>query len=362
VKTILIIEDEPGIRINLIELLENEGYNVLSANNGYEGYRIAISCEPDIILSDIRMPVLNGIDLLKKLQQNLATAMIPFIFLTAKSELQDMREGMSNGADDYIIKPFQIDDVLNAIDYRLKKRDNYLVVVQEFRDILMKRVPHELRTPLVGILGISGIIKENLETLSKEEILDMAEIINKSGKRLHRRIEKFLTYMELLPQNGIDKPTKVQNRFRLNGEKLSQLLLNKANEFGREKDLSIQFEQKELGTLEWHYEILVKELVENSLKFSLKGKPIDIYGQSKECNYVTKIVDSGKELGNVNFDDIRIFNQFDKSDLTEEGLGFGLSIVKKIIDLSGGYLKFSRENSILNVVEFGIPLAHNRAN
>ena len=120
-RTILVIEDEHSVRVNLVELLESEGYNVLSAKNGEEGYTTAITCEPDLILSDIRMPVLNGIELLKKLQLNISTAMIPFIFLTAKTEMQDMREGMANGADDYIAKPFQIDDVLNAISSRLKK-------------------------------------------------------------------------------------------------------------------------------------------------------------------------------------------------------------------------------------------------
>jgi DNA-binding response OmpR family regulator len=359
-RTILIIEDEPGIRINLVELLENEGYKVLSAKNGLEGYRIAVSSEPDIILSDIRMPVLNGIELLKKLQKNIATAMIPFIFLSAKADMQDMREGMSNGADDYIVKPFQIEDVLDAINSRLKKRDNYLLAIQEFRDILMKRVPHELRTPLVGILGMSGIMKENLETLSKKELSEMVEIINQSGRRLHRRIEKFLTYMELLPTNDTSKTPDEEFQFTLDAEKFSQLLKNKANEFNRENDLSIQFEQKELKTLEMHYEILINELVENSLKFSPKGKTINITGLSTGRNYVTKIMDTGKTPGNIKIDEIRIFNQFDKRDLTNEGLGFGLSIVKKIIDLSGGYLKFRRENNLSNVVEFGIPLAPNK--
>jgi two-component system, sensor histidine kinase and response regulator len=355
VKTILIVEDEPNVRLNLVELLESEGYNVLSAKNGKDGYAMAISCEPDLILSDIRMPVLSGLELLKKLQDNIATAMIPFIFLTAKTELQDMREGMSNGADDYIAKPFQIEDVLNAIDSRLKKRDNYLSVIKEFNNTLMKRVPHELRTPLVGILGISGIIKENINTLSKEELLNMAEIIHKSGKRLHRRIEKFLTYMELLPQDNKDKITETKSQFELDIDKTTQLLLSKANEFNREEDLSIKFEHGALKAFEWHYEIIINELMENSLKFSPKGSLINIKGKSVNGHYVTQFIDSGNKISDVKTDEIRIFNRFDQNSLTEEGLGFGLSIVKKIVNLADGYLKFDRQNDTINVVEIGIP-------
>jgi DNA-binding response OmpR family regulator/anti-sigma regulatory factor (Ser/Thr protein kinase) len=353
--TILIVEDEQSVRANLIELLENEGYDVLSAKNGKEGYAYAISCEPDLVLSDIRMPVLNGIDMLKKLQNNSSTSMIPFIFLTAKTEMHDMREGMSNGADDYIVKPFQIDDVLNAINSRLKKRDNYLSVIKEFRDTLMKRVPHELRTPLVGILGISGIIKENFESLTKEELLNMAEMINKSGKRLYRRIEKFLIYMELLPEFSYGKTIEQENHFAADADKITKQLLNKAIEFNREEDLSIKLECAELKISEWHYETIINELLENSIKFSPKGSPITIKNRLTEGYYITQVIDFGKEINIVNTDEIRIFNQFGKKSLTEEGMGFGLTIVKKIIDLSCGYLKISRENNVSNIIEFGIP-------
>ena len=102
---------------------------------------------------------------------------------------------------------------------------------------------------------------------------------------------------------------------------------------------------------------MLNELVENSLKFSQKGSPISIIGKPISSYYVTQIIDSGKEIGDIKIDEIRIFNQFEKNGLTEEGLGFGLSIAKKIVDLSGGYLKLSRENDISNLVEFGIPLA-----
>jgi len=220
----------------------------------------------------------------------------------------------------------------------------------------MKRVPHELRTPLVGILGISGIIKDDLESLSKEELVEMAEIINKSGKRLQRRIEKFLTYMELLPHTHFEQTAGLQNQFLLDEGNIPQQLRNKANEAGRADDLSIQFEKEELAILEWQYEILINELVENSFKFSTKGSPVSIIGKPKANHYVTQIIDFGNEIGNVKIDQIRIFNQFEKSGLTEEGLGFGLSIAKKITDLSGGYLNFSREKGISNIVEFGIPL------
>ncbi len=179
--TILIVEDEEGLRHNLAELLKEEGFSVIEAENGLVGYEKAKVIEPDLILSDIRMPKLDGYDLLKKLQENPVTAVIPFIFLTARVEMQDLRQGMVLGADDYITKPFKAVDVLNAINSRLKKKDNYLSIVKEFKTILMKRVPHELRTPLVGILGLSSILCDDFDNLPKEDVKEIAERIQYSG-------------------------------------------------------------------------------------------------------------------------------------------------------------------------------------
>jgi len=179
-------------------MLEGEGYNILSAANGIEALELTAHIEPDLILSDIRMPDMDGIELLKNLQENSSTANIPFIFLTAKVEMSDLREGMTLGADDYLMKPYKIDDVLNAVNSRLIKKDNHLKTVTDFKKMLSRKIPHELQTPLVGILGFADIIKFDFDSLSKEEIKMMAENISKSGLRLQRRIKKFTTYMDIV--------------------------------------------------------------------------------------------------------------------------------------------------------------------
>jgi CRP-like cAMP-binding protein len=120
-KRILVIEDNQDIRENLSEILELANYKVDQAENGKQGVEIAFQQRPDLVLCDIMMPVLDGYGVLLMLQKNQATANIPFIFLTAKSERIEVRKGMEMGADDYIIKPFDATDVINAIDGRLRK-------------------------------------------------------------------------------------------------------------------------------------------------------------------------------------------------------------------------------------------------
>jgi len=120
-KTILLIEDNDEIRENTAEILELAMYNVFTAPNGKVGVEKAIDIKPDLIICDIMMPILDGYGVLHAIQKQEEIKNTPFIFLTAKTERNDMRKGMEMGADDYIMKPFDATELLNAVDSRLKK-------------------------------------------------------------------------------------------------------------------------------------------------------------------------------------------------------------------------------------------------
>jgi DNA-binding response OmpR family regulator len=120
-KTILVIEDNNDIRENTAEILELAGYNTFTAENGKKAVEIALKELPSLIVCDIMMPELDGYGVLHLLKKNKLTENIPFIFLTAKTERADMRKGMEMGADDYITKPFDDIELLNAIEMRLRK-------------------------------------------------------------------------------------------------------------------------------------------------------------------------------------------------------------------------------------------------
>ncbi|MGE5681246.1 MAG: LytR/AlgR family response regulator transcription factor [Bacillota bacterium] len=118
-KRILVIEDEEFVRTGIEELLKAAGYKVLTASNGIDGYNLAESAPLDLIICDIMMPKQNGYDLKYQLNANPKTSSLPFIFLTAKADMKDLRYGMELGADDYIVKPFEAATLLNAIKARL---------------------------------------------------------------------------------------------------------------------------------------------------------------------------------------------------------------------------------------------------
>ena len=122
-KRILLIEDNLDVRENTAEILELSGYEVTTAENGKLGVEAALQTIPDLIICDIMMPALDGYGVLHMLSRNERTAAIPFIFLTAKAERNDMRKGMEMGADDYLTKPFDDIELLNAVESRLRKSD-----------------------------------------------------------------------------------------------------------------------------------------------------------------------------------------------------------------------------------------------
>lgn len=171
-KKILIIEDSVDVRENLKEILELSNYEIVTANDGKEGVQKAKSELPDLIICDIMMPVLDGHGVLNILTHDPKTSDIPFIFLTARTELSDIRKGMNQGADDYITKPFDEVDLMNAIEVRLKKKEK------------LNELSIENQEDMNGFLalarGLSGL--DTLVEESQHRIYNTKDIIYRKGE------------------------------------------------------------------------------------------------------------------------------------------------------------------------------------
>ena len=132
--TILLIEDNASMRRNIAQMLTLENYRTLTAANGAAGLELARSEKPDLILCDIMMPGMDGYEVLAQLRADAATAGLPFIFLTAKGDMPDLRIGMSLGADDYLSKPVARLDLLDAVKTRLQRHAQQSTFVPRFDD------------------------------------------------------------------------------------------------------------------------------------------------------------------------------------------------------------------------------------
>jgi DNA-binding response OmpR family regulator len=180
-RSLLIIDDHEEIRENIAEILTLAGYHTLTAENGKKGVEMAMKEKPDLIVCDIMMPELDGYGVLHLLRKNPETEKIPLIFLTAKTERTDFRRGMEMGADDYITKPFDDIELLNAIETRLKKYD-----------ILNTRYEpgDKGASEMIGDLRSSGFFKMELDNY-ESAVLSKKNTLYTDGKR-----PKYLYYLK----------------------------------------------------------------------------------------------------------------------------------------------------------------------
>ena len=329
---ILVVEDSDDLRENIISLLELNDYEVIVAENGYDGLQLAIKEVPDLIISDRMMPIMEGTQMLQELRSNSITANIPFIFLTAKSSRQDIRDGMNYGADDYLPKPFEAPELLNAVNTRLQKKNKSDEVLDKVYKNISQSIPHELRTPLVSIQGFTNIILDEIETIDRDTIKDMCVMIKNSSIRLHRTIEKFIlfTEAELMLKDRKNYSSLAAGTTQIDMV-LIQLQAHNKNQF---TDSAHNFEIKTktcvVNIWQEHFKIILNELIDNAVKFSFPSKPIEIYSTEDAETYSLVIKNYGRGMSEEEIKNASPFIQHNRSYYEQQGNGLGLAIVQRI--------------------------------
>jgi DNA-binding response OmpR family regulator len=186
---ILVIEDEKNIRETIQEILELNNFKVSAAENGLIGVAKALQFKPDLIICDVMMPEMDGFETLRNIRLISEIKNIPFVFLTAKTERRDFREGMNLGADDFLNKPFNTQELLKVIDLRIKKsrleKQHYSEEISSLKKEIEKlqnsindlsyNNSHVLRAPLLNILGLINFLIEESEEKSNlnNDVLQM---------------------------------------------------------------------------------------------------------------------------------------------------------------------------------------------
>ncbi|MBO3458097.1 response regulator [Aetokthonos hydrillicola Thurmond2011] len=359
---ILVIEDETSIRQNLLDLLALEDFKVISAENGQIGLQLAQQTIPDLIICDVMMPELDGHNVLKILRQEPTTATIPFIFLTAKSDKTDFRQGMELGADDYLTKPFTRAELLTAITSRLEKQAVFNQQSQQKLDDLRSSItlslPHEMRTPLNGILGFSELLIKDVDILNSHEIREMAEGIHKSATRLLRLIQNFLLYAELEIISSAPERINLMQSYRtvFPTVALTNLIIEKAKQVGRTGDLQVNLSTNcSLKINETKLYKIIEELIDNALKFSSLGTIIQVNTASINNKLILSFLDHGRGMTSAQISELGAYRQFERKLYEQQGSGLGLIIAKRLVELHGGELKINSQPNEKTLVQVVLP-------
>ncbi len=345
-RKVLIIEDDLVIREAVVDWLTFEGYAAISAADGAEGVDVALRELPDLIISDITMPIKDGHHVLLELRAHPATALIPFIFLTAHSTRSDFRLGMELGAEDYITKPFTNEELISAVKAQLGKSAvvKYQATheMEELRSILIRTLPHELRTPLIGILGYAELMALDAANLSADKVREMADMIVTSGQRLHRLIENYLTYSGIeMDAHDPEKLAEYQTAILENPDWLVARIAEKvARRYNRSDELELDLRAPNIYIRQTQsdFQTIVTELVDNAFKFSPAGSPVVIESHLARAGYQMQIVDQGYGMTPAAIARIGGFMQFDRKVHEQQGSGLGLIIAKRLTEVYGGRL------------------------
>lgn len=361
-KKILVIEDEPSVRLNILKILMFENFEVIGAEDGQLGVKLAQEQNPDLILCDIMMPVMDGYSVRNELCKDPVTETIPFIFLTAKADRADVRLGMTLGADDYLIKPFSRDELLESVFARLDKRaivhKHFQGQLEQIRGSIATSLPAELFIPLQKVRSFLETIQGAKAELIDPSLLSSAKESYDASLCLEKLLQNFLLYalLEVTIQDPLQAATFRGQCSTDSVNIITEIAKAKAQEVGREADLDLQLQPATVSILEANLAKIVEELLDNAFKFSSPGSVVQVVTSLASEQLHLSISDQGQGLSPQELKNIGAYVQFGQKLNGYGGAGLGLTIAKRLIELHGGSLEVSSIPSRQTIVQVTLPV------
>ena len=342
---ILVIDDESWLREMIRMALEQQGFEVAEAVDSHDGVTQARAGLPDLILCDVNMDKPGaGYVTLQKLREDSNTAAIPFILMTGMADSVGMRQGMDLGADDYLPKPFKVEELYAAVNARLRKiktvRDDAERKLTTLRTQISMMMPHELRTPLNGIISNAELLAADASALGVETVTEIGREISQSALRLERLIESFLFYarLEMVATDAESviamRSAKITGAAEIVGATTSAT----AETAGRRNDLKLELSDGPVAMAEEYFKKIVGELVQNAFKFSQPGTAVQVGLKTSGGEIEFSVHDRGCGFSSEHIARIDAYVQFERKMRDQEGLGLGLAIAKKLAEMHGGRL------------------------
>lgn len=363
--TVLIVDDVDANVLLLKLLISKAGYKTLSAFNGRDALEVIMKENPDLVLLDIMMPIMDGHEVAKRLKEIPGKEELPIIFLSALNSTEDIVQGFKLGAADYVSKPFNKDELLTRINHQIslihakktiERQTQELKKTIIGRDKLYSVIAHDLRSPIASIrmvmeVLINGISKESVDP----EMYDLLIMANRLTDDSFTLLDNLLKWtksqtgrLNTVFQDDVDimhLVTGVVEVFR-GVARLKNIKINLSGTTNRVARIDIDMAKTAL-----------RNLLSNAVKFSYDNSEVDVFVREEEDRVVLDVHDNGagisKEKQKLLFKTDTHFTSFGTGN--EEGSGLGLLLCNEFVKRNGGNLRFTSEEGKGSTFSFDIP-------
>ncbi|MCC5626973.1 hybrid sensor histidine kinase/response regulator [Nostoc sphaeroides CHAB 2801] len=369
--SILVVDDQPD-NFDVIEaILSNQNYLLHYAASGEEAIASLNLFQPDVILLDVMMPGTDGIEVCQQIKAIPKWQPVPIIMVTALTAKEDLARCLKSGAEDFISKPVNAVELRARIHSMLRIKQQYDKIqnlsniqassikvlettLNELRGNLASALPHELNTPLNGIVGIISLLMEDIDGMNIAEILELLELADQSARRLEKITKQLLIYLEIELSTHQQQIEPQSTDFSMAA--IAAALESHAQSVNRSDDLIFAIEEAKVSISDRYLAIILHELVDNALKFSQTGTAIKISSQVVAGMLNVYIHDMGRGMTAEQISKIGAFMQFERKSYEQQGIGMGLKLVKKIAELCGGQFSISSIYQQETTVHIALPI------
>jgi two-component system sensor histidine kinase/response regulator len=334
---VLVIEDDDVMRAEIVGTLVAEGFQVAEAANGRAGLWRLWDGRPDVILCDLMMPVMDGLEVLDAIRNRPEWATIPFVFLTSCDDRASMRRAMETGADDYVTKPLVRRELVSSLRAALDKQSRFeseaAQRLDQFRYTLTLALPHEFRTPLDVIFGYAEVLMDAARERCDPELDAVALGIRNASRQLNRITENFMLWTQLAslrPKGDMRGLLEAPEPIALDLV-VGTGARERAAQVGRSADLVCDLEPAPAYVRRDFLRKIAVELVDNAFKFSPAGSLVRVATGCRSGSTLLSVTDRG-----CGMPDEHVEPQDGSSVPNEQGVGLGLAIVRRVVALAGG--------------------------
>jgi two-component system, sensor histidine kinase and response regulator len=372
---VLIIDDNRHIRTQINLVLKLEGFETIEAEHGAQGIELAQERRPDLIVCDIIMPELDGYGVLERLRGLTETADIPFLFLSAKADRSDVREGMNLGADDYLVKPFSAQELVQAITARInrhnvtkrewERRVESLSAMSYSRDRFMSMMSHDLKSAFAGVMGLSEMLASKLDDLSFDRLQEISSLMKDAVQSTYNLLQSFVEWSRL-QASGMQPAIGSLNIGEMT---LSVMMQNSGYAAHKNIALTCTIPPDTHVMADANMtQVIIRNLLSNAIKFTQLGGAVEISVRETLLPNDSSIIEysvNDNGVGMTEEEVAKLMNADAANGIQlsmpgtqgEKGTGLGMMFCRELLEKQGGTLTIHSKPSHGTTVTFTLAKA-----